>query len=734
MKIHSIAAFLAAASLAGADPVLLKADGGPIRCEIYDTVSRTQQALAPEQTEVRAAITDGIAEVEVVQTFRTPLSYATQAQYVFPLPGQGAVHGMKYRQKGVWRTAEILPKEKAQAIYDSVVTAGGNAALLTQSRDDIFTQSLSRIEPGDTVEVRIRLSMPLTYKDGNFEFAFPTMIGRRCCNESTPPIFGTIQGWNPPADVEGPRIKFVVAIQTGYAIAGLQSPTHPIRAIGAVSALDTLVSRGLVAGPADLPKPFRDAVLLQPLDTYPNSDFVLRFSRAAATAQTASAVWTDTTGWKYFRLEAFPDSSWSQGSRPDLDVLVLFDRSGSQGGWPIQHEKAVADRILGKLRPSDRICVMGFDTDHDFAFPDTIRAATAGAIDSAKSYVALQSATGSTELLSALQTLSSVPMPAGRRRLYVFLTDGFITNDVAILQFLSGLPDLQVITFGAGNNLNRTFLDQAALIGNGFSTPLVENDDLPARVDEAWGRIQSPSLSGLRLDPKGADLRDLQSPSGSALYKGLSWSLLGRTRQTGSASLELVGARGPGDIVRLPVVLDLGVRPTVGWAVPKLWARAAIGSLEREEYMGLDRKDSIVSISLEHQVLSKYTAFLAWDGTRSDGKILSASSSSGNVSYSISQPLVPTNVREVPRFRGVRSQDESLRFRLVREGLSWRLEWPASVRGSEIRVLDPQGRMIWFGRAMRGETGMKLPALLPSFVVVQVRTPDGWKGRTLPAM
>lgn len=730
MKFRPISLFLVAVPFAWGSPVLLKADGGPVRCEIYDTVSRTKQALAPERTEIRAVITDGIAEVEVVQTFRTPLSYATQAQYVFPLPGQGAVHGMKYRQKGVWRTAEILPKERAQAIYDSVVTAGGSAALLTQSRDDIFTQALSRIEPGDTVEVRIRLSMPLTYKDGNFEFAFPTMIGSRCCNESTPPLFGTIQGWNPPPDVEGPRIQFVVAIQTGYAIAGLQSPTHPIRAIGAGSALDTLVSRGLVGGPADLPKPFRDAVVLQPLETYPNSDFVLRFSRAAATAQTASAVWADTTGWKYFRLEAFPDSSWSQGSRPDLDVLVLFDRSGSQGGWPIQHEKAVADRILGKLRPSDRICVMGFDTYHDFAFPDTIRAATAGAIDSAKSYVALQSATGSTELLSALQTLSSVPMSAGRRRLYVFLTDGFITNDVAILQYLSGLPDLQVITFGAGNNLNRTFLDQAALIGNGFSTPLVENDDLPARVEEAWGRIQSPSLSGLRLDLKGADLRDLQS-SGSALYKGLSWSLLGRTRQTGSASLELVGARGPTDTVRLPMVLDLGVHPTVGWAVPKLWARATIGNLEREEYLGQTRKDSIVSISLEHQVLSKYTAFLAWDGSPDN---LASGSMSTKVSYSISQPLVPTSVREVPRFQGIRSSDETLHFRLVREGLSWRLEWPASVRGSDIRVLDPQGRMIWCSKAGRAQTEARLPGRLPSFVVVQVRTPDGWKGRTLPVL
>ncbi|QQS06544.1 MAG: VWA domain-containing protein [Fibrobacterota bacterium] len=509
MSLSLASLLLSSSSLLASAPTILRTDVGPSRCEIWDSTKQVMQALAPEQTEVRAILTDGIAEVEVIQTFVSNFAKPAEAKYVFPLPHQGAVHGMKYRQDGKWRKAEILPKEKADSLYDSIKTAGGTAARLTQQRPDIFTQSMTKITPGDTVEVRITLSMPLKYKDGSFEFAFPTMIGARCCNESTPPIFGTIAGWNPPADVEGPRIRFIVGIQTGYGIQDISSPTHAIRSISALAAVDTLVGRGLLKGPADLPLAFRNAVLLQPLNTFPNSDFVLRFSRISAEFQASSATWSDTTGGKYFRLEVFPDGSWSQGERPDMDVMMLVDRSGSQQGWPMEHEKAISKQIMNRLRTTDRLCVMSFDNINELAFVDTLRYASGANVAQAATFVDALTARGGTELAGAIKALTAIPNPTNRHRLFVFLTDGFITNEAEILSHLSSLPDLQVITFGAGDNLNRAFLDETALIGNGFSTPLVQNDDLVARVDEAWSRIESPALGGLHLDTKGLVVTDL---------------------------------------------------------------------------------------------------------------------------------------------------------------------------------------------------------------------------------
>jgi Ca-activated chloride channel family protein len=725
MSLSLASLLLSSSSLLASAPTILKTDVGPSRCEIWDSTKQVMQALAPEQTEVRAILTDGIAEVEVIQTFVSNFAKPTEAKYVFPLPFQGAVHGMKYRQDGKWRKAEILPKEKADSLYDSIKTAGGSAARLTQQRPDIFTQSMTKITPGDTVEVRITLSMPLKYKDGSFEFAFPTMIGSRCCNESTPPIFGTIAGWNPPADVEGPRIRFIVGIQTGFGIQDISSPTHAIRSISALAAVDTLVGRGLLKGPADLPLAFRNAVLLQPLNTFPNSDFVLRFSRASAEFQASSATWSDTAGGKYFRLEVFPDGSWSQGERPDMDVMMLVDRSGSQSGWPLEHEKAISKQIMNRLRTTDRLCMMSFDNINELAFVDTLRYATGANVAQAATFVDALTARGGTELAGAIKALTAIPNPTNRHRLFVFLTDGFITNEAEILAHLSSLPDLQVITFGAGDNLNRAFLEETALIGNGFSTPLVQRDDLPARVDEAWSRIESPALGGLHLDTKGLVVTDLQFPNGTTVYKGMSWSVLGRTTGSGSMPIEVVGSRtGVTDSVRVAATLNLGVTPVVGWAVPKLWARARIAQLEREEYTGATRKSEIVATSLAHQVLSKYTAFLAWDGASLEAD----ASMKGGLVYSMSSP--PSIViSEVDYKPGINKLPLGTPFKMVRDGSTWALQLDAQSTGNLVRVMDLAGNVLWQSPRHAGQTRFEIHGKLPATVVVQVRTASGWQGR-----
>ena len=153
----------------------------------------------------------------------------------------------------------------------------------------------------------------------------------------------------------------------------------------------------------------------------------------------------------------------------------------------------------------------------------------------------------------------------------------------------------------------------------------------------------------------------------------------------------------------------------------------AIANLEREEYLGAVRKDSIVSISLEHQVLSKYTAFLAWDGSAPN--LLYKST----VNYSISTPG-GTLTTEIRRGEIRKPSIVGADFRLVRDGGGWSLDVGSAAGGTEVRVVDLRGNVLWTGRAAGGGQSLSLPQRLPSFVMVQVRTGAGWRGRTLPAI
>ncbi len=96
---------------------------------------------------------------------------------------------------------------------------------------------------------------------------------------------------------------------------------------------------------------------------------------------------------------------------------------------------------------------------------------------------------------AGVQAALSVSSPAGYRRFFVFLTDGFITNESAIIDAIKNHPSSPTIfTFGAGNNLNRYFLDEAAKVGNGVSTEITANEAVAPIVDAVWNKIESPQL------------------------------------------------------------------------------------------------------------------------------------------------------------------------------------------------------------------------------------------------
>src|SRR6185437_3227173 len=74
---------------------------------------------------------------------------------------------------------KILPREEAQAVYDSAKEKGQVASLLDQERPNIFTQSVANILPGEQVKITISYVETLKYENGAYEFVFPMVVGPR---------------------------------------------------------------------------------------------------------------------------------------------------------------------------------------------------------------------------------------------------------------------------------------------------------------------------------------------------------------------------------------------------------------------------------------------------------------------------------------------------------------------------------------------------------------------------
>ena len=587
---------------------------GPV-CVVRDSVTGRAVSVSPEISRFNVVITDGLANITLTQLFVNPFSRVNDIVYVFPLPHDGAVHAMSMEYNDMIYNAEIYEKTNAQQIYDSIKVIGGIAALLLQDRPNVFQQRLANIPKGDTAYIRIKVSVPLKYDNGAWELAIPTMVGERFESENSSSVPSSGQLWNPPEDRGGQSLQMNVLLQTGYPISDLNSPSHPLSITQLSAPSNDLVERHVISSEETFSMPYNQSVLLHSAQTYPNRDFVLRFSRAQSGQDFSLASFYDYPKEKgYFSLNCFPDDTLFSGQRPDLEIVLLIDISGSQSGWPLEKEKEIALNILSRLKTTDRLAVLSFNDYTVWGYGDKEPLFVTDAnILKAKEFIQGLSVSGGTNLLNGVREALSATSTTEHSRYYVFLTDGFITNETAIFDEIKNHPTKPVVfTFGAGNNLNRYFLEQSALVGNGFASEIMQYQDVNPIVGNAWVKIESPQLKNVLLTISGSDVNDLLAPSGTSLYIGRPITIYGTYTTPGLRTVTVSGYRD-GNLIEYSKTLSLADSLNCNTAIPKIWAKQKIEQLSIDEGITTENKNSIISISIKHQILSKYTAFLAFN-------------------------------------------------------------------------------------------------------------------------
>ncbi|MGA7933097.1 MAG: VIT domain-containing protein, partial [Kovacikia sp.] len=135
---------------------------------LYVESPQGQSLVFPlKHTQVHAKIAGNLSRVEVTQTFENPFTAPLDATYIFPLPDQAAVDEMEIRMGDRTIKGSIKKRQEAQQIYEQAKQQGYTAGLLEQERDNIFTQSLANIKPGEQIEVMIRYTDDLKFEGGD---------------------------------------------------------------------------------------------------------------------------------------------------------------------------------------------------------------------------------------------------------------------------------------------------------------------------------------------------------------------------------------------------------------------------------------------------------------------------------------------------------------------------------------------------------------------------------------
>ena len=505
---------------------------------------------------------------------------------------------------------KILPREEAMAVYEAAKRSGKITSLLDQERPNIFTQSVANILPGDEIKITISYVETLRYDSGSYEFVFPMVVGPRYIPGT--PVPGTQVGSGtfpntsqvpdasritPPAAPtrSGHDVSIEVALDAGLIVNNVTSKTHAIN--------------------VERPNPRSARLRLKKSATIPNKDFILRYDVASTSIQDAVLAHRSEKGG-FFSLILQPPQRVTADDVTPKELVFVLDTSGSMQGFPIEKAKETMKLALDNLYPSDTFNLITFSGDTHVLFPQPVPANEEN-LAQAQAFLQSRSGVGGTEMMSAIKAALEPSDGQAHMRIVCFMTDGYVGNDMAIINEVQKHKNARVFSFGIGNAVNRFLLDKMAEAGRGEVEYVTLKDDGSAAARRFHERIRNPLLTDVSIDWNGLPVADVYPQRIPDLFGAKPITLTGRYTTAGRATIRLKGKMAGSNFVR-EIPVEFPETMALHDVLAPLWARARIDDLMGQDYMGAqvgrmrpDLQNTITQLGIEYRLMTQFTSFVA---------------------------------------------------------------------------------------------------------------------------
>lgn len=597
---------------------------------IFNSAQGTKQQAVLMDTNISASIQGIVAEVTYEQHFVNRSNDWREGIYQFPLPENASVNFMQMQIGERIITGSIKEKQAAKKAYAKAKAEGKKVALTEQNRSNLFTQRVANIGPNETIIVTLRFLQTLNYENEKFEWRLPTTFTPRYIpgksqqvnisadsiepsniKQIDEPISLTNTGWALPTDqvpdadeitppmvnaqngsgtaALAPTMQLNITLNAGLQLANIQALYHAID-----------INKNSAAHHISLTEP---KVIM-------DRDFVLQWFPVKSQAPKA-AVFTEKVDGDTYALIMLMPPAVKTNTLP-RDIVFIIDTSGSMGGTSIIQAKAALSSAIDKLTTTDRFNIIEFNSNYNTLFNDWSPTNTEST-NYAKHWINQLNANGGTEMLPALSAALSHSTDSERLQQVVFITDGAVGNESALFSHIhKHLGDFRLFTVGIGSAPNSYFMTQAAEFGRGSFTFIGDIQEVAGSMAELFQQLNSASHTQITID---WGTHSEQYPERiSDLYYGQPLLVTAKL-----SDLQQVKVSGHSN-QPWSQTIDINTQAHES-GISALWARQKIKSLEAQGVKGtLDEealKDKILKVALKHQLMSRFTSFIAIEETPS---------------------------------------------------------------------------------------------------------------------
>nr|XP_020024252.1 von Willebrand factor A domain-containing protein 5B1-like isoform X1 [Castor canadensis]XP_020024253.1 von Willebrand factor A domain-containing protein 5B1-like isoform X1 [Castor canadensis] len=429
----------------------------------------------------------------------------------------------------------------------------GKVALDEDLERILFVVNLGTIAPMENVTIFISTSSELpTLPSGAVRVLLPSVCAPtvpQFCTKSAGSshqqaqskdrhCFGTraVDSWNRlclatllDTEVSNPMeydFNFQLEIRGPCLLAGVESPTHEIRADAAPSArsaksiLITLANKHTFDRPVEIlvhpSEPHTPHVLMEKGDmTLGEFDQHLkgRMDFIKGTKKDSSAerkteiirkrLHKDIPHHSVIMLNFCPDL---QSVQPNLrkthgEFIFLIDRSGSMSGTNIHRVKDAMLVVLKSLMPACLFNIIGFGSTFKTLFPSSQTYNEESLAVACDNIQRMRADMGSTNILSPLKWIVRQPVHQGHPRLLFLITDGAVGNTGKVLEILRNHAfSTRCYSFGIGPNVCHRLVKGLASVSKGSAEFLVEGERLQPKMVKSLKKAMAPVLSDVTVE------------------------------------------------------------------------------------------------------------------------------------------------------------------------------------------------------------------------------------------